>query len=124
MTPASKHRAAHLKRTYGITLEQYELLLLHQGGVCAVCGKSPRAGTNLTVDHEHGTGVAGSGGFIRGLLCHYCNLRIVGKHKNADLLRAAADYLDNPPAQEVLPRGHEVPKRKRQPRKKPRSKQQ
>src|SRR3990167_10869346 len=30
-------RKYHLKKTYGITLEQYERMLVEQNGVCAVC---------------------------------------------------------------------------------------
>jgi hypothetical protein len=48
------------------------------------------------VDHEHNGGPSGR---VRGLICSVpCNLKVVGKHKDGSILRAAADYLDNPPA--------------------------
>jgi len=56
-------RKAYLKRTYGMTSEQYEELEKSQNGGCAICGSTNR----LAVDHDHSTGA------IRGLLCHNCN---------------------------------------------------
>src|SRR5438094_9480440 len=60
-------RAGHLKRKFGISLEQYEEMLAKQGGVCAICGAPPPEGTSLHVDHDHETGE------VRGLLCFPCN---------------------------------------------------
>src|SRR5437763_14196243 len=34
-------RSTYLKRTYGITIEQYDAMLEAQGGVCMIC-KEPR----------------------------------------------------------------------------------
>lgn len=93
LEPSSKKRDAYLKRTYGLGLVDYDRLLADQGGGCAVCGKTPEEeGRNLAVDHDHATGA------IRGLLCGFCNHRLVGRHR-IDLgshikLRAVADYLD------------------------------
>lgn len=100
---ADKKRNVHLVGLYGITTEQYEQLLQIQGGRCAVCGKPPIR-KRLSVDHDHTTGL------IRGLLCNYCNLRIVGKATDAKLYYAAANYLENPPARALLP-DHTVPRR-------------
>ena len=70
-----------------LTVPEYDVMLVSQGGVCAICKKEP--GKNrLSVDHDH------SDGRIRGLLCYICNRKIVGRHKTGILLRAAADYLD------------------------------
>lgn len=46
-------RNKYLIQTYGITLEQYNKILDVQGGVCAICGRKPREGKNLAVDHRH-----------------------------------------------------------------------
>lgn len=84
-----KARAYSLKRRYGITLEQYDELLVRQDGKCAVCLKEAEEfNVRLAVDHDHKSGE------IRGLLCRYCNHRIVGRHRDANLLRRVADYLE------------------------------
>jgi hypothetical protein len=68
-----------LKRHYGITLDEYNLMFAKQGWMCAICGKTRRDGTRpFNVDHDHATGK------IRGILCHNCNL-ILG-HANDDVL--------------------------------------
>ena len=43
--PAVKRqmRAYHLKRTFGLTLEQYDEIFRSQNGGCGVCRRSPRA---------------------------------------------------------------------------------
>lgn len=82
-------RSGHLKRRFGITIEQYNELLEKQAGGCALCAKSPdKEGQSLAVDHDHHTGE------IRGLLCRYCNHRVIGRHRDADLLRRMAEYVE------------------------------
>ena len=82
-------RRNSLRRNYGITLEQYEELLKKQDYSCAVCKRHKDEFTkNLAVDHDHHNGQ------IRGLLCNYCNHRLVGRHRDSNLLRKIADYLD------------------------------
>lgn len=81
-----------LVRTYGITIQQYEIVLESQGGRCAICLRKPRR-QRLAVDHNHKTGE------IRGLLCSMCNHRVLGgAMERIEILRRAADYLENPPA--------------------------
>ncbi|MHB8414019.1 MAG: endonuclease domain-containing protein [Acidiferrobacteraceae bacterium] len=99
-------RSRQLRYRYGISEAQYDQLLKLQGGVCAVCGRPPRRGVRLHVDHAHRrhlrTGPPDKrdcGGFVRGLACGYCNRRIIGRHRDGRLLMAAANYLDNPPTQ-------------------------
>src|SRR6476469_6189244 len=58
-------RKSHLKRTYGITFEEYDFMLDRQNGVCAIC--KGVHGRRLAVDHNHETGK------VRGLLCGSCN---------------------------------------------------
>jgi hypothetical protein len=81
-------RDAYLRRVYGISLFQYESLLKKQGDSCAVCLKPKDTfKTNLAVDHNHVTGE------IRGLLCNYCNRRLIGRHRDSSLLLRMADYV-------------------------------
>ena len=96
-----------LRRNYGISLVEYNDLLESQGGVCAICGKPPKK-LALAVDHDHKTK------HIRGLLCHRCNRGLPWLADSAEVLRKAADYLDNPPPKVVLLKD----RRGRNPRKK------
>jgi hypothetical protein len=86
---ALRKREGNLKRLYGITLEQYNLLLNKQKECCAICEKHYSKFTRrLSVDHNHQTGE------VRGLLCTYCNHRLIGRHKDPSLLRKMADYVE------------------------------
>jgi hypothetical protein len=76
-----------LKRRYGITIEQYEILLLSQGNVCAVCKNDKPADEVWHVDHDHATGAA------RGVLCRACNTGLGCFKDNPESLRSAVEYL-------------------------------
>jgi len=109
-------RAAWVLKVYGITLEEYDQILEFQGGGCAICSKVPTEGKPLHIDHEHG-------GSVRGLLCAYCNTRLVGRLKEHGKAQRLADYLREPPAHRALGRvvvAPGRPPRKRQPRKRKR----
>src|SRR5436190_13017039 len=90
LRPATKRRerASHLRRKFGLSLEQYDQLLANQGGVCAICGDPPEEDASLHIDHDHETGS------VRALLCVRCNNALGQLEEDADLVRAAASYLD------------------------------
>lgn len=82
-------RGTYLKSKYGVTIEQYELMLIDARGVCQICGQDEvgHKGRALSVDHCHRTGV------VRGLLCSMCNTAI-GKFKDdPELMEKAAAYV-------------------------------
>jgi hypothetical protein len=79
-------RKSYLKRTYGISLEQYDAMLAAQNGVCAICDEARPDERTLHVDHDHETGE------IRGLLCFRCN-QAIGSLREIHFQKAA-DYLD------------------------------
>lgn len=111
----SSPRARHLLKKYGITDEQFQSLLLWQKGCCAVCGRHQDVfKSRLCVDHDHTTGA------IRGLLCTYCNRRIVGRYRKGNdslsLLLAAYNYLNRDYPGWVVP--PKIKKRKRRARRK------
>ena len=82
-----KKRAASLKSKYGLSLSDYDRLLVIQGGGCAICNRKP--GTRpLHVDHSHETGK------VRGLLCHQCNWYLGTIDNNPAILRRIAVYLN------------------------------
>jgi Autographiviridae endonuclease VII len=83
-----KARDDHLRRTFGISSEEYDAMLAEQGGVCGICGSPPPDGSSLHVDHDAKTGR------IRGLLCFRCNAALGQLRDSVDLLLAGADYLD------------------------------
>jgi len=68
-------------------VEEYDAILVKQGGVCAICARIPLPDKLLHVDHDHGTGV------VRGLLCQQCNHAIGLLGDNPSTLRAAVQYL-------------------------------
>lgn len=78
-----------LKRTYGITLKDYEKLLKQQNNLCAICKTDTPGGKGNTfvVDHCHATGN------IRGLLCNKCNLAIGLLNENPVIFDSAKQYL-------------------------------
>lgn len=81
------HRRSHLRRLYGMTPEQYEVMFSNQKGLCAICGNS-QPNQLLSVDHCHSTGK------IRGLLCRNCNRFIGYMRDDPVLFRRAAEYLE------------------------------
>lgn len=86
---AATHRKAALKKNYGITPEQWDEMFENQKGCCAICDRhQDMFKKRLAVDHNHETGE------IRGLLCAYCNHRVVGRHRDGAKLRKIADYVD------------------------------
>lgn len=65
-----KARNHELKRNYGLTYDEYELLLAQQGGGCAICGRGHEGRRRLAVDHDHTTG------HIRGIVCAKHNIAL------------------------------------------------
>lgn len=83
-------RKAHLKNTYGISLEEYEDMLKQQNYGCQICGKTEMNYKNkvLCVDHNHTTGQ------IRGLLCGLCNSGLGKFLENKQLLLNTIKYIE------------------------------
>lgn len=85
-----RQRLNHIKRLYGISHEEYLVLLENQKGLCAICGKeSSTTGKNSTlhVDHCHKRNV------VRGLLCYGCNIAIGFLGEDLDRIYKVIDYL-------------------------------
>jgi hypothetical protein len=91
----AQQRDKYLRDRYGIGLDDYQAILAYQGGCCAVCRRPP-VKQALHVDHDHVTKR------VRGLLCYDCNHRVVGRQRDPEKLRAAARYLERPPADTAL----------------------
>jgi hypothetical protein len=77
-----------MRINFGMSWDDYALLLNVQDGRCAICNGRPRKNM-LAIDHDHKTGE------IRGLLCSRCNHRLLGSANDSPArLRRAADYLE------------------------------
>jgi hypothetical protein len=83
-------RSTHLFRTYGITPDDYNILLEKQQYKCFACTKehSESKKERLYVDHCHTTGR------IRGLLCQGCNFAIGAVKDNIETLKNLIKYLE------------------------------
>lgn len=92
---------ASRRRRYGLSDGDYRALLEAQAGACYLCAHRPAVGdVALCVDHDAGTGE------VRGLLCRECNKGLGFLRHSSAVLRAAAAYLDDPPARRVLDRAN------------------
>jgi len=79
-------RRSYLKVKYGMTPEQFDELLAHQGGACPICDtKDP--GKSWCVDHDHVSGQ------VRGILCWHCNVALGHLRDDVVSLATAIDYL-------------------------------
>lgn len=91
-------RASHLKSSFGITPEEYDELAKNG---CMVCGGARRG--NMPVDHDHARekthGIRVS---VRGVICKRENRLLRDCRDDPQLLRALADYIENPPAWRIL----------------------
>lgn len=70
---------------YGVTKEQYDLMLTKFDGACYICRIKPEGW--LYVDHCHSTNV------VRGLLCLGCNTALGNLKDDVQLLENAILYL-------------------------------
>jgi len=83
------YKEQHLKRSYGITLNDYNQMLTEQKHQCAVCGTAEPGGKHgkFVVDHCHSTNK------IRGVLCNNCNTALGLVGDNAQTLQSMIEYL-------------------------------
>lgn len=79
-------------RRYGLTVDDYDVMLAAQGGGCAICGAPPSESRRHHIDHDHETGV------VRGLLCSNCNTAMGRFGDDPERLMEALRYLQDPPA--------------------------
>jgi hypothetical protein len=88
-------RRSHLKRKYGLSLDEYDSMLARQGGGCGICGRAANGRISFHVDYDH------RAGRVRGLLCFVCNSSL-GELDDPYLLRAALRYVEPPVERDLL----------------------
>lgn len=94
-------RSRSLQKFYGITLEQYKELIAKQNGACPVCSEKLEPGNySYPVDHAHKGKFKGR---IRGIVHDECNRFVLWTHEDSSILRAAANLIDNPLTDWVVP---------------------
>ena len=89
--PYEQARDSYLKRVYGISLEEFDQMLIAQGGYCAICDKlmgPPGTGKDSAcLDHDHATGAT------RFILCRECNIGLGNFADSIKSLQGAVSYL-------------------------------
>ncbi len=96
---AEKIRAKAREKSYSISDEQFQELLLRQNKRCDICGivfDFSKRETSPHIDHNHLCCVENAkscGKCIRGLLCVNCNNGLGRFKDNPELLEKAAAYL-------------------------------
>jgi endogenous inhibitor of DNA gyrase (YacG/DUF329 family) len=82
-----------LRKTYGISLQEFEQMVEDQNNLCAIC-KEPEVMKQkdgrlfpLCVDHNHETGQ------IRDLLCRRCNMALGLLREDTSLVDAMKQYI-------------------------------
>lgn len=83
-------RKFRLRRKYGLSLEQYQQMLIAQNHKCAICSTTKPGGRSkkyFAVDHNHITNK------VRQLLCSRCNTVLGHVQDNQNLLLKMIDYL-------------------------------
>lgn len=85
-------RLEKLKYYYKFSQEEYDIMLLAQGGVCAICkSDNPRCNKkskHFQIDHCHKTGK------VRGLLCSNCNRGIGLLGDSIEIIERVMSYLN------------------------------
>lgn len=91
-TPSIVKREQALKRMYGITQQDYDVMLTEQNNQCAICETTEPGGRHTSnyfvVDHCHDTGK------VRKLLCHKCNTAMGLLGDNVSVIESMIKYLE------------------------------
>lgn len=87
-------RDSRLKKSFGISIDEYQNMFNNQKGLCKICGNPEKARQPnseafrlLCVDHCHSTGK------VRGLLCTNCNIMLGQAKDDIQILSNAIEYL-------------------------------
>lgn len=73
-------------KKYGITGEEFRLIVKKQNGKCPICKRKDNK--NLSIDHDHFTGK------LRGVICNRCNMALGNVQDSPKILKALINYLE------------------------------
>lgn len=81
---------------YGLTVGEWLQLLADQGWICPICEKDKQ---RWNTDHEHVAGWAKMPPeerkrYVRGVLCWFCNHKVVGSLRGATMVARVAKYFE------------------------------
>ena len=98
MTDAKPPSAATLKK-YGMSKADWVYLWEFQGSICPICKKVPPTG-NTHIDHYHQKGFKKMKPeerrmWVRGIVCAYCNFRILTKGITLEKAQNMVKYLSD-----------------------------
>jgi len=81
---------SNLMRSYGITMQQKEKIILNQNNKCLSCGTDLKqlAHKMIHIDHDHFTNK------IRGVLCHNCNTTIGLLNEDLNMVDKIRIYIE------------------------------
>lgn len=86
-------RGYHLKKKYGITAGEWDVMFAAQGARCAICRADKPGGKYWHTDHMGP--IPCTPAHIRGILCLHCNHAIgMGSEDDLSKQRARARYLE------------------------------
>ena len=74
---------------YGLTPEQYKMILKRQKNKCTVCPTklSKLSSKEIHIDHNHKTGK------VRGILCQKCNLALGLLLESVNIIKSLLNYI-------------------------------
>ena len=90
----ARDRNRAIERNYGISVDEYNKMVISQEGVCAICKRVPNK--TFSIDHDHTCCPERSrscGKCIRGLLCQTCNQALGMFLDSPEILFNAIKYL-------------------------------
>ena len=97
-TRNEKKRQYVRRRRYGITNEEFQMMILLREGKCDLCHKLPQGSRKtLFIDHDHITNE------IRGLLCNECNLGLSYLGDDNDIPNRVQQYFNKNLRMTILP---------------------
>lgn len=83
---------------YGLSLKEWKKLAESQNNLCFVCKQPPKKG-RLCIDHFHAKNWKKKPPeerkkYVRGLLCWYCNFKLLPRGINLEKARNIVKYLE------------------------------